>query len=109
MRTKQARDLIHLIVIEKKEHIKDAIGGESDDVWTEFAKAYAKITPIRGNEFMSANAHQNSVSHRIVIRHVPGVKAEMRIAHDGRYFNILAPRDFFEKKRWTELMCEEIL
>ena len=109
MRTKQARDLNHLISIEKKEHIRDSIGGESDDVWMEFAKAYAKITLINGKEFMSANAHQNSVSHRIIIRHIPGVKAEMRVLHDGRYFNILSPRDFFEKKRWIELMCEEIL
>ena len=109
MRTKQARDLNHLIVIEKKEHVKDAIGGENDDVWTEFAKAYAKITPLSGKEFLSANATQNAVTHRIIIRFISGVKAEMRVLHNGRYFNIIAPRNFFEKKKWLELMCEELL
>jgi len=106
---KKARRLEHLISIEKKEHVRDAIGGESDDKWIEFTKAYAEIKPIAGKEFMSANAHQNSVSHRVIIRFTPGIKAEMRVKHDERYFNILAPRDFFEKKRWLELMCEELL
>lgn len=109
MRTKQARDLEHLISIEKKEHIKDAIGGESDDEWIEFSKAYAQIKPISGKEFMAGNSHQNSVSHRVIIRFIPGIKAEMRVLHDGRYFNIVAPRDFYEKKQWLELMCEELL
>jgi len=45
----------------------------------------------------------------VIIRFTPGIKAEMRVKHDERYFNILAPRDFFEKKRWLELMCEELL
>ena len=109
MRTKQARDLNCLIVIEKKEHQKDAIGGESEDVWIEFTKAYAQVKPINGKEFITANAHQNSVSHRIIIRFVPGILAEMRVLHRERYFNILAVRDFFEKTEWLELMCEELI
>jgi SPP1 family predicted phage head-tail adaptor len=109
MRTKEARALEHLVVIEQKQHIKDAIGGESDDIWIEFSKAYAEIKPITGKEFMSANAHQNSISHRVIIRFISGVKAEMRVVHDGRFFNIVSPRDFFEKKKWLELMCEELL
>ncbi len=109
MRTKRARDLPHYISIEQKSHNRDSIGGESEDIWTEFTPAYARVTPIRGSEFMGANAHQNSVSHRIIIRFSPGILPEMRVKHDGRYFNIIAVRDFFEKKRWIELMCEELI
>jgi SPP1 family predicted phage head-tail adaptor len=109
MRTKQARDLPHYISIERKEHIKDAIGGETDDIWSEFTPAYAKVTPITGKEFMGANATQNGVTHRVIIRYVDGVLPEMRVIHKGRVFNILAVRDFFEKSQWLELMCEELI
>jgi len=109
MRTKQARALNHLVLIEKKQHTKDAIGGESDDEWIEFIPAYAEIKPISGREFMSANTHQNSVTHRVIIRYAEGVYPEMRVKHKQRYFNVLAVRDFFEKTRWLELMCEELI
>lgn len=109
MRTKQSRDLNHLILIEKKSHIRDAIGGDSDDEWIEFIPAYAQIKPITGREFMSANAHQNSVTHRLIIRYENGIFPNMRVNHQTRYFSILAVRDFFEKTRWLELMCEELI
>lgn len=109
MRTKQARRLNHLILIEKKQHIKDAIGGETNDEWIEFIPAYAEIKPITGKEFLGASTNRNSVSHRVIIRYAPGILAEMKVKHKERYFNILAVRDFFEKTRWLELMCEELL
>ena len=103
------RKLTHKISIEIKSHNRDSIGGESDDVWTEFIPAWAEVKPIRGAEFMSANSNQNSVSHRVNIRFRDGVLPEMRVKHKNRYLKIVAVRDFFEREKWLELMCEEIL
>ena len=108
MRTKQGRDLIHKIIIEEKTEAKDSIGGSTME-WVEFKKAYASVVPIRGAEFISAQAHQNSVTHRIIIRFISGVKPNMRVSHKDRFFNIEAVRDFGEREVWLELMCKELL
>ena len=107
-RTKQGRDLIHKITIEQKVDTKDSIGGSALE-WIEFKKAYAEVKPIRGVEFISSQAFQNSVTHRIVILYTKGILPSMRISHKNRIFNIESVRDFGEREIWLELMCKELV
>jgi len=102
------RKLIHKISIEKKLESKNSIG-ELTQEWTEFAPAYAEVKPITGREFLSGLATNNSVTHRVIIRYIADMKPNMRVKHKNRYFNIEAVRDFFEKQKWLELMCKEII
>jgi len=97
------RKLIHKISIEKLLEIKNEIGGSTTE-WIEFAPAYAEVKPISGKEFLSAKAHQNSVTHRIIIRWVKGISPSMRVKHKNRVFNIEAVRDYFEREIWIEML-----
>ena len=106
---RHGRRLTHKISIEEKSQARDSIGGDAPVTWTEFAPAWAEVKPITGREFLSAQAHQNSVTHRVELRYIDGIKPDMRISHKDRYFNILSVRDYFERERWLELMCEEII
>ena len=105
----RAGSLRHRISIEQKQHNRDSIGGESEDVWTEFTPAFAEIKPIKGSEFISAASTQNKVTHRVIVRYFEGILPEMRVKHGVRYFNIVAVRNFFEQNKTIELMCEELI
>ena len=81
--------------------------GEVEKVWNKFTNAWADIKPIKASEYFRADKLQHTISHRVIIRYIPGIKPDMRIVFRDRVFEIKAIRDFFEKNKTLELMCEE--
>jgi SPP1 family predicted phage head-tail adaptor len=85
-------------------------GGGRGDPWaspTAVATLRARIEPLKGGEKLRAMQLQDSVSHRITIRHRADVTARMRVVFGARVFNIRAVIDPGERRRWLELLCEE--
>jgi len=102
------RRLNHMIEIQQKKSIRDEIGGEKEE-WELFSRAWAEVKPISGREFFSSNAIQNTVSHRVIVRYIDGILPSMQLLHKDRIFKIHAVRDYFERERWIEIMCEELI
>lgn len=81
--------------------------GAPDDSWTAFATVAASIEPLRGREFLEAQAVQAKIDVRIRIRYLAGVTAAMRVVHDGLVYPIEAVIDPQLRHRELELMCSQ--
>ncbi|MBI4800635.1 MAG: phage head closure protein [Desulfarculus sp.] len=70
--------------------------------------AWASVEPLNGREFFAAGGRQAEVSHRVRLRYLAGVKADMRVLHEGRALDIKAVIDPQERHRELVLMCLEL-
>lgn len=68
-------------------------------------KVWASIDDISGNEFISADATQNKVTTKIVIRKRTGVIASMRVLYGSVTYNIEAVLE--RANRTFLLMCSK--
>lgn len=79
--------LKHFVVIQQLGSSLDA-NGNTVEAWTDFASVYADVAPLSAREFVAGQAVQSQVVARITIRYLAGVRASMRINHDGAIYNI---------------------
>lgn len=69
-------------------------GGRDDDgfeiasTWTDYAKVWAKITPLSSKDLINAQAAQSEVVARMVVRHRTDITTDMRVVHRGRVYHI---------------------
>jgi len=105
---KGAGNLHHLVEIQHYQESQNDLG-ESLKSWTLFKKAWAEIKPISGKEFFQASKENNEVSHRVIIRFIDGILPSMRVKFKDRFFDIESSRDYFERNKYLELMCKEIV
>lgn len=59
--------------------------------WEDVKTAWAMIKTLQGKEFVQAMAVQGEITTRFIIRYTTGISNDMRILHDGRTFDIIAP------------------
>lgn len=82
------RELRHRIDLDEKQIKQDQETGDSKETWIEFAKNVpAKISPLSVREYLSSQAMQSQVTTRITIRSRSGLKAALRIRHNGKIYN----------------------
>ncbi len=101
--------LRHRLVIQQGQPASDGGGGQSDP-WADpviVATVWGKVEPLTGGERLRAMQIEDRLSHRIVIRHRPGITPAMRIVFGSRVFNIRAAINHEERDRFLELLCEE--
>ena len=101
--------LRHRLVIQAGQAASDGGGGQSDP-WADpviVATVWGKVEPLTGAERLRAMQIEDRLSHRIVIRHRPGITPAMRIVFGSRVFNIRAAINHEERDRFLELLCEE--
>jgi len=100
-------NLKHKIIIQTYSGPQDDFG-EVTKGWSDFEMAYASITPLSAKEFFKAGTH-NEVSHKIIIRFIPGIIPKMRIVFDTRIFNIESVLNIREENRSLQLICTEFV
>jgi SPP1 family predicted phage head-tail adaptor len=81
--------------------------GEPENSWETFTNVWARINPISAKEYFSAQGFEHTVTHKITIRFIEGVKPDMRIVYGNRIFEITAVRNINESNRWIELLAKE--
>ena len=76
--------------------IQDEQTGATTGQWVEFATVWAAIEPLSAREFLAAQATQSQVTARIVIRHLEGLNAAMRLVNmvNGARGTIYNPAGF---------------
>ena len=87
-----AGPLRHRIRIETPTETRDATGGVTL-VWTEKARRWASIRPLNGVELIQARAVHADVTHRVLIRHLPGMTPKDRIVFGSRVFDVQSAVD----------------
>lgn len=70
---------------------RDEDGFEIASTWTEYAKVWAKITPLSSKDLINAQAAQSEVIARMVVRHRTDITTDMRVVHRGRIYAITSP------------------
>lgn len=96
----------HHITIQQKSVTRDNYGAEVV-TWTTFVQTWADIRPLSGRELFSAQAVQSEITGKILMHYIPGVVSAMRIAYDGKYYDIQAVIDAGLQHRELQLLVSE--
>lgn len=99
-------DLDKRVIIQAVSRTSDGAGG-STVTWTDAATTWASIEPVSGHEPYVAQALRGRVTHKVRMRHRPGVTPANRLLHGTRVFNVQAALDDREEGRFLLLLCEE--
>ena len=97
--------IIHFVVSGQNE-LNEDVGD-----WETFLTAWARISPIRGREFLEGKMEQADATAMIAFRAQPGktVTPVMRVAYGERIYEIVAPPvDVAELGKEIQLTCREI-
>lgn len=95
------------IEIQQLTNTPDGQGGFNTTWATIYPNVMAKIKPVSGGERMRAMQLNATISHRIFLRYIDGIKPAMRVKFGDRLFQIRLPLNLEERDRWLELHCEE--
>lgn len=98
----------HQIVIQAKTRVEDG-GGGTASTWAAIANGTvtASITPVSSNETFAGEQLQERVSHKIMMRYIPGVTTAHRVLFGTRVLDIQSVICPQEKQRDLILMCVE--
>jgi SPP1 family predicted phage head-tail adaptor len=75
--------------------------------WETFATVWASIEPLIGREYFGQQREQATVSHKIRMRHQPGITHKMRVTWGTRLFEIESVLNVGERDRELLLMVSE--
>jgi SPP1 family predicted phage head-tail adaptor len=102
----RAGRLRHRVTVESATETQGA-SGEVTLGWTTWASAWAAVEPLAGAERFAAQQVNAEVTHRVTLRHLPGLSPRMRIRHEGRVLEIDAVLNVEERDRETHALCVE--
>lgn len=82
-----AAELNQRITLQSKSVTRNTIG-EEVVTWGDVATVWAKVMPLRGNAFYSANQQQHVIDARFLIRQRTGLVENMRLQWRGEPYDI---------------------
>lgn len=86
----------------------DGLGGFSES-WAEIATVFARVEPVAAESRFGADRAFQTTTHRMTLRHRPGVESGMRFARKDRVFDILTVHDPDESGRYLVCRTREAL
>ena len=104
----RAGNLRYFVEIQQNTQSQDSAGALVDS-WVSFASVWAAVWPVSAKEHIAGNVEQMTVTHRVKIRFLPGVKANMRILFSSRVFDIVSIINPDERGEQLDLLCKEIV
>jgi len=103
--------LRHRITFQRKTEAQNDYGEEIDD-WVDIKTVWASVNPLSTREIFAAEKTFSEVSHKIVMRYIPGLKItpDMRIKFGDRIFELIGPPiNPQEKNAELQLLCKELV
>jgi SPP1 family predicted phage head-tail adaptor len=91
--------------IQRAAETRNALG-EVTQTWATYASRYAAVMTLRSREALNAQQAGLSVTHKVKLRHVEGLKSSDRLVWRGRTLEIVSVLEF-EQFTVHELLCEE--
>ncbi len=104
MRAGQLRHRVHIQQLGTR--VDDGMGGGSIIPETVLT-VNAAIEPLTGDELLRAGQLESTLTHRVRIRYIEGVKPSWQVKYGTRIFDIDRVIDPEERHRELELMCTE--
>lgn len=103
----RAGSLNRRVTIEKRSSTRDA-GGQLVDVWTEYATVWANVITQAGigfvsQQFVAGGAERNRATMSFRIRYRTDITADMRIKHQGAYYEIHAVLPDLDRREYVDL------
>ncbi len=83
----RAGELDRYISFERKQEVKDAAGQVREN-WIGFAKAWARMMPVRGEEKVQAQQTASAGDTIFRLRYLGGITTLDRINHEGKIYDI---------------------
>ncbi len=99
--TYTAQELNRKITIQQVTITQDPQTGEMIESWGDFVSVFAKIEPLVGREYLAAAAIQAEDTTKFTMRYRGDIDAAMRIAFDGKLFNITSIQNIRSANRET--------
>jgi SPP1 family predicted phage head-tail adaptor len=75
---------------------------------TTFATVWASVQGVSAREYLQAGQQQVEISHKVKMRYLTGLSAQMRLSWRGRTLEIISILEH-ENRSIHELICQEIL
>ena len=104
---KSTGELRHRITIRQKT-VTINQRGFTEEVWEPVCTVWASVENLRGREYFQAAAVQAETTVRFTIRYRPGLNTAMRIAFDGKEYNITFIDHVDYRRAFMELLAEEV-
>ena len=102
----RAGRLRHFVAVEQPITSTTPDGGTTK-AWELVFHEWAAIEPLRGREYFQAAAAQSEVDTMVTMRYRPGVRAKMRVSHEGRHFDIQSVIEIQTRGRELQIMAKE--
>ncbi len=88
--------------------VRDEYGGE-DGQWLPVAKVWAKVEPVSGTEYFTAQQISAETVTRITVRYFPWIDVMNRIRYGTKVYEIIGISDQDTAHRWTVINCKEMV
>ena len=95
------------LALEEAASVADGMVGHVEN-WREVATVFALVEPVSAKSVFGAGQTLETVTHRITLRHRPGVASGMRFTRAGRVFGIVAVHDPDESGRYLVCRTKEV-
>lgn len=99
-------ELRHRITLQKQINVQNDYGATVTQ-WQTVATVWAEIKPISGREYFSAQQVQSEITTQIWIRYRNDVVPTMRVAHNGKYYEIISVLNHNGRNTSLQLMCKD--
>jgi len=98
--------LRHRVVVEQVALSGDAMS-QPTETWTTYATLWADIQPLRGREFIAAQAANSEVTVKVITRYKSGISPKWRLKYGTQIYLILEIVNPGMKNKSLEFMCKE--
>ncbi|MGQ7792921.1 phage head closure protein [Faunimonas sp. B44] len=98
--------LRHRLALEKADRVPDGAGGTTL-AWSETARFFAEVAPLRAEERAEGEGLSDRVTHKVTVRHRADVAAGDRLRLGARTLVIRSVHDPHEDRRFLVCMATE--
>jgi SPP1 family predicted phage head-tail adaptor len=81
--------------------------GETVLAWSDSSAVWASVEGVSAREALAAGQQDVTISHRVRLRHLPGLTQQMRFAWRGRTLNIVSLLEYDHRAEHVAI-CEEV-
>jgi SPP1 family predicted phage head-tail adaptor len=82
--------------------------GEAVLSWSDFATVWASVEGVSARESLTAGQQETTISHRVRLRYLPGLSANMRFSWRSRTLDIVSLLEHGNRSE-HEAICQEQL
>lgn len=103
-----ANDLNRKITFRELTITQDPDTGEMIQVWADFVSVFARVDPLVGREYFAAAAVQAEDTTKFTVRYRGDINAAMRIAFDGKTYDITSIQNIRSGNKETLIYAKSI-